>query len=380
LVTSFYEKINSSTNFNDNILIPNITLAVPNNTYSGFNIYSTGGIWNNNSYLSNYKQFDYYGVLIKTISIYSGFNFFKLSAKSLGAENTNNIGQITQISNITLDSAYYYNSNDSTGNRTLGNVTTQVRQYLESYINKNTPTTLGANNSTFGDTLPGIRKTLYLNFKLPNGSINTISYLENSTLSWDSLVSSIGLINKIYTIYTITQIQDPSCFNEGTKILCLNKNLEEQYIPIEQLRKGDVVKSYKHGYRKIDLICKNIMINNPNFFECCMYKMKKTNNNGLIDDLIITGWHSILVDDLRDYKEINNKRLGSIQMIDDKYLLLSSISNDFNKIEEIKTFTYYFFILENNGSNDERFGIWANGILTETPSKNHFNSKLYLMV
>ena len=27
-------------------------------------------------------------------------------------------------------------------------------------------------------------------------------------------------------------------------------------------------------------------------------------------------------------------------------------------------------MLENNGDNNERFGVWANGILTETPSKN----------
>jgi hypothetical protein len=27
-------------------------------------------------------------------------------------------------------------------------------------------------------------------------------------------------------------------------------------------------------------------------------------------------------------------------------------------------------VLENNGDDNERYGIWANGILTETPSKS----------
>ena len=48
----------------------------------------------------------------------------------------------------------------------------------------------------------------------------------------------------------------PICFNQGTKILCCNKNLKEEYISIENLKKGDLVKTYKHGYKKIDLIGK----------------------------------------------------------------------------------------------------------------------------
>lgn len=166
---------------------------------------------------------------------------------------------------------------------------------------------------------------------------------------------------------------DPSCFNEGTKILCLNKNLEEEYIPIENLRKGDLVKSYKHGYRKIDLIGKNIMINNPNKFNECMYKMEKTEENGLIEDLIVTGGHGILVHDLAEYKEENDKIFGKTVMIDDKYLLLSAVSKEFLKLENTNLYTFYHFILENNGNDDERFGVWANGILTETPSKFEFN-------
>ena len=167
-----------------------------------------------------------------------------------------------------------------------------------------------------------------------------------------------------------------SCFNKGTKILCLNKNLEEEYIPIENLRKGDLVKSYKHGYRKIELIGKNLMINNPDKWYECMYKMEKTETNGLTEDLIITGWHSILVDDLKEYKEENDKIFGETLEIDDKYLLLSSVSTDFIKLENTNVYTYYHFILENNGNDDERFGVWANGILTETSSKNLFISAI----
>jgi hypothetical protein len=167
----------------------------------------------------------------------------------------------------------------------------------------------------------------------------------------------------------------PLCFNEGTKILTLNKQWLEEYIPIENLKSGDLVKSYKHGYRKIDLIGKQTMINNPDINQYCMYKMKKTDKNGLLEDLTVTWGHSILVDELNEYKEENDKLFnGTTPKIDDKYLLLAGVSNDFIKEENKNMYTYYHFTLENNGDDDERFGIWANGILTETPSKNYFTN------
>ena len=111
-----------------------------------------------------------------------------------------------------------------------------------------------------------------------------------------------------------------------------------------------------------------------------MYKMEKTDDNELIDDLIITGGHAILVDDLGSFKEENDLIFGETRMIDDKYLLLSDISTDFQKIENTNLYTYYHFILENNGSNEERFGVWANGILTETPSKKVFINHKYTLL
>jgi len=174
---------------------------------------------------------------------------------------------------------------------------------------------------------------------------------------------------------------NPSCFNKGTKILCLNKNFEEEYIPIENLIKGYLVKTYKHGYKKIDLIGKNNMINKPDVWHSCMYKMVKTQKNGLLDDLIVTGGHAILVSCLEEYKQENEVKFGGqTPIIDDKYLLLSAVSKEFIKLENNNVYIYYHFTLENNGNDDKRFGVWANGVLTETPSKKQFINHKYTLL
>jgi hypothetical protein len=221
-----------------------------------------------------------------------------------------------------------------------------------------------------------VETTSFTNVSTTSGSVIKFYLTQNAS----SLTSNWSTISTYYArkIYD----NNPSCFNEGTKILCLNKNLEEEYIPVENLRKGDLVKSYKHGYRKIDLIGKNIMINNPDLFHQCMYKMNKSETNGLIEDLIVTGGHAILVDNLNEYcKKMNEKNFGGkTPLIDDKYLLLSAVSKDFTKMENTNQYTYYHFILQNNGNNHERFGVWANGVLTETPSKKQFMAHRYILI
>jgi len=185
-----------------------------------------------------------------------------------------------------------------------------------------------------------------------------------------------GASNIVIETLNLTFSLEAPCFNEGTEILIL-KDSKEEYVPIETLKRGDLVKSYNHGYRKIELIGKNKMKNNPEDFGQCMYRMKKTESNGLTQDLMLTGWHSILVDDLGECKEENE--LYVTGMIEDKHLLLSSVSKDFEKVESYESFTIYHFCLENDGDDTRRFGVYSNGILSETPSKEIYTKNMNLI-
>jgi hypothetical protein len=194
-----------------------------------------------------------------------------------------------------------------------------------------------------------------------------------------------NFINQIsyYDFNTIIQeIPDPSCFNENTKILCLNKDREEVYIPIQNLRKGDLVKCLNNGYRKVDLIGKNTLTNEPHLFNYCMYIMHKTDKNDLIEDLIVTGGQGILVDEITPKEKMENELLinGETPKIEDKYMLISAVHRDFVKLMNNDEYTYYHFTIENDGNDDQRYAVWANGLLCETPSKNQFKEHPYIIL
>jgi hypothetical protein len=154
------------------------------------------------------------------------------------------------------------------------------------------------------------------------------------------------------------------CFNKGTKILCLTKLLTEEYRLVQDLMVGDLVKVYNNEPKRIKVKIQGSFINNPNNPKKCMYVMKKTEDNELIDDLIVTGLHGILLDepDERNPKWANFK-------VDDKYNVIASISNKFEQIKNNELYNYYHFSLD-NGTERKRLGVWANGVLMETLSSN----------
>lgn len=211
----------------------------------------------------------------------------------------------------------------------------------------------------------------------------------NGTLYGSSRLG--GLPNDSGTIFSYF-LYDPNpipiCYNKGTKILCLNDENNEEYILIENIRKGQLVKTYKEGYKKVELIGSNTFINDPTNYEKCMYLLPKTYSDLLIDDLIVTGKHSILVDSvlIESNELIKQMRIvqGNIQLIHDKQLLMAACSNAFIQLQDNNEYTYYHLTLENDTDTDtntdtntninKKYGIWANGILSETTTITEFNN------
>ena len=168
------------------------------------------------------------------------------------------------------------------------------------------------------------------------------------------------------------EVASLTCFLEDSKILT-NKG----YIPIQDLRKGDLVKTLKHDYKAIDMIGKRTIYHPAlkDRIKDQLYKCSKDNFNEIFEPLIITGCHSILVENskasidekqIEKVKEIN----GGIYLTDDKLRIPACVDLRTSVYETPGTYTIYHLALENN-NYVMNYGIYANGLLVETCSKRY---------
>jgi hypothetical protein len=171
--------------------------------------------------------------------------------------------------------------------------------------------------------------------------------------------------------------QSLPCFLEGSKILAL-VDRKETYVPVESLRKGDLIKTSRDGYKAVELIGKGI-IHNPGGIERSenrLYKCSVSKYPELKEDLMITGDHSILVNTLTDTQRAATiKTLGKIFVTDKKYRLTAQNDERSEPWGDKKMYTVWHFALENS---DERmnYGVYANGgLLVETCSIRFLKTK-----
>ena len=172
------------------------------------------------------------------------------------------------------------------------------------------------------------------------------------------------------------------CFLEGTTILCQVDGIEK-YVPVEELKKGTLVKTSLDGYKPVVLLGKG-MIQNPDNDERTenrLYKCSTSKYPELKDDLYITGCHSILEFPITEkQKEDTIKHLGKLFVTDKKYRLMACVDERAEPWNSKGTYTIWHFALENS---DKRmnYGVYANGgLLVETCSirilKNNSNMEL----
>jgi len=278
-------------------------------------------------------------------------------------------------SNYAITSVYIY---DSVNHTTSVNVLNTENSVWYGTIGN---FSIGQSTPTFFGPGLGISQPLYYLGPSGQGVIANLFYSGRiTTMTGQVYILSMGLLYGPRAVGLAgTVVSGQSCFAEDTNILAINeKTGKEVYRLVQDLKVGDLVKTYKHGILPIKLIGKGHLTHTPeNIWQQSMFVLKKTNDNGLTEDLIITGGHSILVDelsedDIKKYKNVGITDLKNMKM-DDKYLSFAGLSNLFTKFETRKEFNYYHFVVENEGDEEKNVGVWANGVLIEATNEKNFN-------
>jgi hypothetical protein len=161
------------------------------------------------------------------------------------------------------------------------------------------------------------------------------------------------------------------CFLEGTKILCFDPETQQEVErPIETIRKGTLVKTTYSGYKAVDTIGTSKIYNPANSMRSLnrLYKCSKENYPDLKEDLVITGCHSILVQELTEEERALSLELqGKIYATDRLYRLIAAVDKRAQPYEKEGVFNIWHLALENDNYY-YNYGIYANGLLVETTS------------
>ena len=158
------------------------------------------------------------------------------------------------------------------------------------------------------------------------------------------------------------------CFLKGTRILC-----EDGYKPIEEIVAGELVKTLFHGYLPVDKV-KHSTIYNSGTMERTrerLYLLSKSVYPDLLDNLVVTGGHSILVPELTaPQRKAIIDEFGTVFVTENQYRLMASVDERTIPYPFEGTFDIYHICLENE-QEQGNYGIYANGLLVESCPKRH---------
>lgn len=183
--------------------------------------------------------------------------------------------------------------------------------------------------------------------------------------------------NQLINIYLCPNwiLKNP-CFLENTKILCKINN-KEQYLPIQEITKGTLVKT-TNGFKPVNTIGTRRIYNpgNNNPSKNRLYLCSKQKYPELLEDLYITGGHRI-------YKKIpinKSSMLSKTNFLIDKYESLLIYKDKRAKPwEKEGTFNIWHLAVD---CKDEKanFRIYANGLLAQSSSIYHMKKYDFTIV
>ena len=233
---------------------------------------------------------------------------------------------------------------------------------------------------------------------ISSGAVTTLAggglgYKDNTislpTTHWKISYSSTGTSPKVFiwengymlnqsgTYFLYPAPPGSVCFLEGTTVLCFSEG-KEQYLPVEKLRKGTLVKTLRDGYKRVELVAKEEMVNpgTDERIEQRLYKCSTSRYPELTSDLYITGCHSILVNTITDDEKAKLiKHLDRVFVTDRKYRLIACVDERAEPWNSEGTYTVWHFALDHDNIL-MNYGVFVNGgLLVESCSKHVLKNK-----
>jgi hypothetical protein len=162
----------------------------------------------------------------------------------------------------------------------------------------------------------------------------------------------------------------PPCFKQGSKILKFDPITNaESYVPVETLRKGDLIKTIMSGYKPISHIGWKTLENPADAPDVRdrLYGL----SSEIDEPLYLTGRHSILRNDLTESNlDILREYTGDVYVTEDHYRVPIFLDKRAKPYTDHKPVTIWHFALENE-SIYHNYGVMANGILVESSSAEY---------
>jgi len=223
----------------------------------------------------------------------------------------------------------------------------------------NTSNSIGSsNNYIVGDGL----SSPYTRWKIASNSVGGSD--ENLVYNNGDTLDSELINNSYYFLYPVVD-NNILCFHEDTKILT-----DKGYIPVKDLKKGALVKTHLSGFVPIEAIGHSKIYNPANKLHSKnrLYKCSKDQYPELEEDLILTGCHSILKDNLTEnQREKSKEYIGDVYVTETKLRLIACLDDHSEPYDVKGIHNIWHFCLENEDKY-MNYGCYANGLLVETSS------------
>jgi hypothetical protein len=162
------------------------------------------------------------------------------------------------------------------------------------------------------------------------------------------------------------------CFLQGTKIRRFNpETYQEEYVPVETLRKDDLIPTAESGYKLIQAIGHRTIPhpkNDPNPSNR-LYTFTNANCPTIFEPLHITGEHCTLHRNISaEKRKLITEHMGDVYITEEFYRMPAHLDDRAEPYEgPDEPATIWHFALENE-YDTYNYGVYANGLIVESSS------------